>query len=294
LYLQGIRCGSCEFPLDPTEPVRKLVEGWAHSGVVVMRVDRSGTGDSEGPPCSNVDLSTELATYRAALAALVARPDVDPRRVFLFGQSFGGMLAPLIAHARDEKRQALAGIMVYGTSSLRWRDCIMGTSVRQRRLAGYDDARLEEEMARFREMHDLVCLEGFTPARAFEERPHLAMLRSRDCEGETMYGRHVSLFQQLEAIDLDRAWRAVGSARTPVLALRGEYDWICSRDESATIAAAAGTKACHVELAGVGHDMLAHDDLDASYRRPEDGLWNDRVVEETLAWMNTCVEKVKP
>lgn len=48
--------------------------------------------------------------YRTALHALVANPAVDPARVFLFGDSLGGFMAPLLAH---ETR--VAGISAYGT-----------------------------------------------------------------------------------------------------------------------------------------------------------------------------------
>lgn len=259
LYLQGIRPHTCEHPFDPDAPLRRFAEHFADAGVLVMRVERSGVGDSEGPSCATTDLGFELDTYRAALDHLRTLTD----RVWLFGHSLGGMVAPLLA-----RQPTIAGVAVFGTSALRWLDCVVGTTRRQLRLEGLPDA----EADRWAELHTLVCREGWTPERAFEQRPHLRSLRSSDCTGETYAGRHVSLFQQLDAIDLLAAWRDV---HVPVLAVHGEYDWICTREESETLAHAA--RGSCVELAKIGHDWLAYDDFEQS-RRPGNGRRTDAVA----------------
>ena len=163
LYLQGLRGRSCEHPLDPAATLGRLVDGWTDAGLLVLRVERSGVGDSEGPPCSVTGLDEELDGYLAGIDHLLSRTDVDPRRVFLFGQSFGAMTAPLLAMERP-----LAGLLVYGASGARWHDCVVDTTRRQRRLAGIAEARVEAEVARWAELHGLVCREGWTPALAFE------------------------------------------------------------------------------------------------------------------------------
>jgi pimeloyl-ACP methyl ester carboxylesterase len=43
---------------------------------------------------------------------------------------------------------------------------------------------------------------------------------------EQQYGRPVRYYQQLQQLDLMRAWSQV---QAPLLALHGEYDWIMSR-----------------------------------------------------------------
>ena len=252
LYMQGVRADSCEAPLDPTHPTRRLVEAFVRAGFVVSRVERSGVGDSEGPSPRVTDLAAERAGYEAALRDLRGFDEIDPQRIFLFGHSFGGILAPLVA--RD-----VAGAAVFGASPLRWLDCMLGTT---RRLRG------ESDVARWGELFRLVFRDGLTPARVFAEHPRLRELRSRDCEGETMYGRHVSLFQQLDAIDLEAAWRGVS---TRVLAMHGELDAICSGDEARAIAELS--RGQHVELPGVDHDLLAA------------GTWDGQVASEAVRWM---------
>jgi pimeloyl-ACP methyl ester carboxylesterase len=272
LYVQGVRGRSCEYPLDPGSTLRRLVEGWADAGLLVLRVERSGVGDSEGPPCSVTGLDAELDGYLAGIDHLLGRNDVDPRRIFLFGQSFGTMTAPLLALER-----ALAGVIVYGASGARWHDCVVDTTRRQRRLAGIAEAQVEAEVALWAELHGLVCREGWTPALAFEKRPHLRTLRSLDCVGETLWGRHVSLFQQLDAIDLFSVWAAVGRAGVPVLVARGEYDWICTREEGEAIVRATGASGRYLELPHTGHDWLAYDSFEKS-RQWGEGRWDGSVV----------------
>jgi uncharacterized protein len=276
LYLQGIRARSCEEPLEPQAPLRQLVEGWARDGLVVFRVERSGVGDSEGPSCALSNLEVELETYLAALDRLRARPDVDPKRIFLFGQSLGAMTAPLVALDRLESMGGHGGVIAFGASAARWVECVVDTTRRQLRLRGMPEERVLAQVALWSEMHTLVCRQGWTPERAFEERPHLRPLRSLDCIGETYAGRHVSLFQQLDAIDLVAAWTDVGRAGIPVLVLRGEYDWICSREEGEAIARAVGPSARYVELPRIGHDWLTYDSLESS-RRSGEGSFRDTV-----------------
>jgi pimeloyl-ACP methyl ester carboxylesterase len=272
LYLQGQRSRSCEYPLDPDASLRRLVDGCTRAGLLVLRVERNGVGDSEGPACSVTGLDVELDGYLAALDHLRSRSDVDPGRVFLLGQSLGAMTAPLLALERT-----VAGIIVYGATAARWHDCVVDTTRRQRRLAGLPESNVEEEVALWAELHRLVCREGWTPAQAFEKRPHLRKLRSVDCVGETLWGRHASLFQQLDAIDLLSVWADVGRANVPVLVARGEYDWICTREEGEAIVCATGPSACYLELPRIGHDWLAYDGFEAS-RRWGEGRWDGSVV----------------
>ena len=76
----------------------------------MVRVDRAGSGDSEGPACHELDYDTELAHYRSALDATLARHDWLYRdRVVVYGSSLGATLAPLVSQGRK-----VAGVMVQG------------------------------------------------------------------------------------------------------------------------------------------------------------------------------------
>ncbi len=278
LYLQGVRAESCEVPFHPASALFRLVRSWVRAGFVVMRVERSGVGDSEGPSPRTTDLGVELDGYAAALADLQGFEGVASDRVFLFGHSLGGMVAPLVANARS-----VAGVTVFGTSARRWHDCTIESARRQRILSGLRGGALDEEMARRTELGVKIYREGATPADVFARCPDLSSLQSHDCEGDTLYGRHVRFFQQLEAVDLAAAWRTVGAK---VQIAHGAYDWICSEEEAREIASAVGSEAGLDVLHRIGHDMLAHDSLEASFRSAERGQWDGQVADATRAWLD--------
>ena len=58
-------------------------------GFNVLALDYRGYGESQGTP----SLAGAQLDIDAAMRALLARPDVDPKRVVLFGQSLGGAFA---------------------------------------------------------------------------------------------------------------------------------------------------------------------------------------------------------
>jgi uncharacterized protein len=110
LLLQGGGCGSVDTPLAADLGQSGLVRIIAAQGVVTMRVEKSGLGDSQGPACSEIGYTQELDGFRAALAALKRHPAVDPNRLYLLGISLGGVFAPTVAGENHVR-----GIVVYGT-----------------------------------------------------------------------------------------------------------------------------------------------------------------------------------
>lgn len=260
-YLQSSDWGSCEHALRPGHPVRRLIEGFHTAGWATLRIERSGTGDSEGPPCAEVDFETELGGYRAGLDQLCERY----ASVFLFGNSLGGMVAPLIAN------EAIAGIAVIGTSAATWHECLLGSFRREAERegrTGIDDA--ERLLA---ELQTHVFRGRKTPAQIYAEHLHLREAGFAHLEGERAHGRTVRFFQQLEAADLADAWSRVP---VPVLALHGSEDWICTEDDARNIAEYA-PQGEHRELAGVDHGLT----LPAAV---------DTVVSVTAAWMRAQTE----
>jgi dienelactone hydrolase len=110
LLIQGGGCGSIDAPFSSTVAQPGLVHAIGSQGFVTLRVEKSGVGDSQGPPCDSIGFKEELAGYQAALKFLQAHPSVDTQRVFLIGISLGGLFAPLLA-----EETKVAGISVYGT-----------------------------------------------------------------------------------------------------------------------------------------------------------------------------------
>ncbi len=280
LFLSGLGTASCELTQDPDDPMRRLFEGLAAAGIATLRVERSAVGDSEGPPCQTTRFFDEVDAYRAALVSLAKDPLVG--RIVLFGHSIGGMIAPILAGEGAD----VHGVVVFGTSPLRWCDCIVRATRRQRVLAGMEGEELEAYVEAWSEMHASVCREGMLPREVFSRRPELAWLEGTTCHGETMFGRHASFFQELERVDLPALWR---TTTAPVLVLHGRYDYAAGPEEGRRIAdeiaAASPGRAQFVLLEGVGHDMRRHESLVSSFKNPRAGVPDEGLVRATLEWL---------
>jgi hypothetical protein len=74
--LGGIGCYSVDVAANPQDPYLNLAHDVSRAGFVTMRVEKSGVGDSGGPPCHTVDFDAELRSYRIALQTLLHDPPV--------------------------------------------------------------------------------------------------------------------------------------------------------------------------------------------------------------------------
>lgn len=194
LFVPGLRYASIDFAGATEAPFARLVHGLAQRGLATMRVDRPGLGDSEGEGA--IDLAAEVDAYARALEVLRADPAVDPDRVYVFGHSVGGMIAPLLASIR--------GAIVYGSTARRWSSCLRDGLARQLALRGTSEAGVAAQLARF----------------------------DRDPFAET-FGRTRAFHEELEHTDVAAAWERAGISALIVI---GEHDWVVSEDEQRAIA----------------------------------------------------------
>ena len=75
LYIvQGLGCFSMEGSIPGQSPYWPFIDRITRHGYAVAYIDKPGTGDSEGGPCSDVDFNAELAAYKTALASFSQYP----------------------------------------------------------------------------------------------------------------------------------------------------------------------------------------------------------------------------
>lgn len=77
-------------------------------GALCVSLCGGGRGDTSGFPSTSMTLYTERDDALAALAVVRTLPGVDPARVYLFGESQGGLASVLAA----EQAQGLAGLIL--------------------------------------------------------------------------------------------------------------------------------------------------------------------------------------
>ena len=70
----------------------------------LIRVERSGTGASEGDGCDTLDYETEVRHYREAFDQLQQHSWVNADQIVVLGSSLGSTVAPLVA--KDKKAEA--------------------------------------------------------------------------------------------------------------------------------------------------------------------------------------------
>jgi uncharacterized protein len=123
---------------------RTLADRFVARGYAVVRYDKIGTGRSTGDYRATATTATLAHDVAAIVAALRARPEVDPDRIVLLGYSEGGAIAGRVA--ADDAR--IAGVALLAAPAWSGRR-IMSYQVRlaaerQRRSLSYTSADLIE------------------------------------------------------------------------------------------------------------------------------------------------------
>jgi pimeloyl-ACP methyl ester carboxylesterase len=282
IFVAGwLSCDSTESP-----PVAQVGDGTglllqalaARSGRVLFRVDKPGTGDSEGD-CAATDFDQELAAYRAAFRAMRRDPWVDPDRIVVLGLSNGGGFAPLVADGAP-----VAGYVTSGGWAKTWLEHMLEHERRRLALLGFSPGVISERMRGYAEFYDVYLNGRRTPAEVLRERPYLAPLWYD--AGTHQYGRPATFYHQLQGLNLLAAWESV---RVPVLALVGEFDWIMSGDDATLVANAVNRHrdglARVVPMPGMGH---SHDVFGsaADAFRFVNPRFDDRLVRVVVEWVD--------
>ena len=83
------------------KPFHVIADHLTKAGFVVLRYDDRGVAESTGDFGSATSLDF-AADAHAAIATLMLRGDVDPRRISLLGHSEGGLIAPLVVRDSND------------------------------------------------------------------------------------------------------------------------------------------------------------------------------------------------
>jgi pimeloyl-ACP methyl ester carboxylesterase len=215
LFVGGIGCYSLDAAPAVVNGYIGLIQEMTRRGFVVMRVEKSGIGDSEGVPCPLQDFDNELAGYRAGLEKLRKYDYVDPERIFIVGHSIGGLVAPVIA-----SETPLRGVVVMSTAGRRWVDYEDINSRRQMRMEGAAGADLEAQLKLRGVCARKMLIDGQSPQDIVAAEPR--------CAEHLHYPAHPSYMQQVAALDPPALWKKVAA---PVLLIHGTSDFVTDAAE---------------------------------------------------------------
>lgn len=229
-FVQWLSC-------DGTEQDPGAKDGWSRmlqgvitgANMVVRRTEKAGTGDSEGD-CARLDYDTDLAHHRQSFAQFIQSPRVDPERVFIFGASMGGNMAPLVARGHE-----VAGVIIWGGGAKTWYERMLGFDRRALERGDTPPGEMHEAMKRRAWFHTEYLVRQRHPREIARAHPELAGVWSKIIgTGENRhYGRPIAFHHQAQAQNWPAAWNAV---RAPVLVLYGEYDWFEDKEAHALVA----------------------------------------------------------
>ena len=220
-YIQGWSCGSVESS-NVGSFNRRKVRYFVEAGFAVVRVEKPGVGDSEGPlECDDIDLHAEIDGFASGWEYAVGLPESRDDQMIMVGISMGGVQAPLVAAQSEHKP---LGIIVWGTRMDNWHDYMYQLIAVQPVLLGAADpveAYALGEAARpaLRRMFidqqpvDEILAEDLDAAAVFE--------RIGMSPDQRFLGRTSLFFQQIATLDLRTAWR---DAEAAVLSLYGASD----------------------------------------------------------------------
>lgn len=201
---------------DRAEPIYgHLVETAVPRGVAVLRYDRRGTGSSRGHDGSSLERLTRDAGSFVRL--MVARPEIDGRRVGVWGVSQGGWLGPMTA-VEEPSVAFVVAVSAPGVSPSQQMHFAMENVLREQ---GFDDlavAAAHRARSEIEERYLAGDLEGARAARlAVGPQPWAGFAYLPEIE---------DLTDEPFGIDLDplEVW---GRLRVPTLAVYGEWDrWV--------------------------------------------------------------------
>ncbi|MEI7658861.1 MAG: alpha/beta fold hydrolase [Phycisphaerae bacterium] len=285
MYVQGIICQTVDRPSSPDAVDTRIIHEMAKAGFVTMRVDKPGIGDSEGPPCHTIDFKTELEGYQAALKQLAAMPEVDSGRIFIFGHSMGGVMAPYMS-----AEVPVRGTIVYGTLVRTWFEYQLENVRRQSALdPSISEADITDAVLAEAKTSATVLVDKKTLGDAWARWPELRQPTQGIMLDENhMSTRSMSFFHQLQDLNLARAWeRSTGA----VLAVYGEYDWVTSLKDHDMIAAIVNRRTpgagASITMPKADHAFTTHASLEESVRAMGGGEWDAELPPRMLAWIDS-------
>lgn len=262
------------------DEISRIFRGLADtSGFVLYRVDKPGSGDSDGNAATG-DFDTELAAYQLAFREMARFDFIDRDRVFIFGLSNGGGFAPLIAQGAPVR-----GYIVKGGWAKTWYEHMLEIERRIATLSGQTPGAVNARQKQIAELYTDYLIHGRAPADIFRDKPQLRPLWT-DATPDVQYGRPYTYYQQLQKLNLAEAWSKV---TVPTLVMHGEFDWIMTREDHELIAAWVNKNtpgaAEFVPVPRTGHGYQNFASWEKSFARQADGF-NETHLTRLIDWLN--------
>jgi alpha-beta hydrolase superfamily lysophospholipase len=262
----------------------RLTHDLARRGVVGMRLEKSGVGDSQGPACASVDFVDEMNSYVAALNALKVDPRVDQSHIYLFAHSIGTVMAPRIAN-----ENAIAGVIIAEGVGRNWFEYELWNLRRQLKLGGETEDTIDIKLA-----EKEICMHRLLIEKAAEsdiEKTNPA------CREHNLYPAPAVYLQQVAALNIVEPW--IRFPKT-LLAIYGTADFVTVEADQQRIVDIVNATHPHSATLKVIYGMDHHlevgrtqqQDYDLRVVRHGSGPYDEGLSKVVLNWLcarETCL-----
>jgi len=297
-FTQWVSCGSLHYrPRGGSSETFALLA--RSSGLSLVRVERSGSGDSTGLSCSDLDYETELAHYRAAFKHVLDSGLVSSSRLFFYGSSLGSTTAPLLAREFQDMGFTVGGVAVQGGGAYSYLERMLAFEQH------YLDRRpgkapLEDRTRQYQQRTKFLVeylVEQRHPDDIAADSPAMAAIRNDilGMDATVHYGRPFRWHQQAAQYNFAAAW---GALAAPALVIYNEYDQYEGPYGATlltdTVNGARASSGTLIVQEGLGHSSYAYKDAVAAYGG-EGGVsaWS-RTAGQLLAWFQEKVSAHDP
>ncbi|MGB5006344.1 MAG: alpha/beta fold hydrolase [Ferruginibacter sp.] len=290
LLIPGYGCGSIENYMGSYNG--KLLTEWLKAGYAVVTIEKSGLGDSYNcAPCSEVDLATDIESFDAGYNYMEQLSFVDKNRLYIWGHSMGGLIAPEVA-----KRHKPKGVMVFGTTFRPWSEFLLEMHrVQKPLLENQTYLQTEDFIRKIQKIYYEFFVLKKTREYLFQDPEYKDLVVSElglKAGSNDMWGRHWAFWPQIDSLNLAKSWQQINC---PVLVLHGAADYeSCSIVEptliTETVNEAHPGHATMVVVPELDHFMMKS----TNYKEARDnfkkqqyakGNFNTRIAEETINWL---------
>ena len=200
-------------------PYGKILDPIAKAGYAIIRTEKPGQGDSDGPMYTDLLFNDELDAYVQSLRTVKKLPFVDKDRIAIFGHSMGGAFGPLVGAAEPVK-----GIASCATMYKSWIEYNLENSRRQLALSGASGPEIEQAQVGLSKILHYTYNDQLTPTEILKKYPKLkAEVMDTYPDLKTYSGVGVKFFQQLSKYNLPEAWV---KSNCRVLSMWGDSDFI--------------------------------------------------------------------
>lgn len=215
-FIQGYNCASVD-NMGENHPYEKIITGLVQKGYAVCKVEKPGMGDCEGTKaCRDIDFKTELLAFETAYNQLNKYECIDTSRIYIFGHSMGGIVAPLM-----QKKIRPHGIAVYGTIVRSWFEYFVEQMRVQNFIMGEDYA---ENDSIFNDRLQL-CYDFMINKKLPKELNKNPLFQAQwgYVEPDLVMDRNYLFWQQLQDYSLMNGWKSYDGK---VLSIWGECDFV--------------------------------------------------------------------